>query len=155
MLRISAVENSNCVDLFATKGESPLVTNDPLLTRICVENVAEMTFEIDTAASHSLLSRSIFDRLQRDLAVRGRKPLQTQKQQVSIKLADGTTTAKHVGTVQMHIAKTVNCKKPILVTFFILDGPNNLLGRHSIQRLWPDVYSMLIKGAIANLGVEL
>ena len=72
LLHVSAVNDSNCVDLFATKGESPLVTNNTLLTRICVENVAEMTFEIDTAASHSLLSRSIFDRLQRDLAVRGR-----------------------------------------------------------------------------------
>ena len=59
-LQVSAVEDSNCVGLFATKGESPLITNDPLLTRICVENVAESTFEIDTAASHS------------DLAVRGR-----------------------------------------------------------------------------------
>ena len=97
--------------------------------------MAEMTFEIDTAASHSLLSQSSFDRLQRDLEARSRKPLQTQKQQVSIKLADGTITAKHVGTVQMHIAKTVNCKKAILY------GPNNLLGRHSLQRLWPDVYS--------------
>ena len=75
LLCVSAVENSNCVDLFATKGESPLVTNNPLLTRICVENVAEMTFEIDTAASHSLLSGNIFDRLQRVLAVRGRKLL--------------------------------------------------------------------------------
>ena len=113
-------------------GESPLITNDPLLTLICVENVVEMTFEIDTAASHSLLSKSIFERLQRDLAVRGRKPLQTQQQQVSIKLVDGSDTAKHIGTVQMHIAKTVNCKKPILVSFFILDVPNNLLSRHAI-----------------------
>ena len=51
-LQDSAVQDSNCVGLFATKGESPFITNDPLLTRICVENVAEMTFEIDTAASH-------------------------------------------------------------------------------------------------------
>ena len=77
LLHVSAVEDSNCVDSFATKVESPLITNDPLLTRICVENVAEMTFEIDTAASHSLLSQSIFKRLQRDLAEIGRKPLKT------------------------------------------------------------------------------
>ena len=74
-LHVSAVEDSNCVDLFATNGEGPLVTNDLLLTRICVENVAELTFEIDTTASHLLLSRSVFDRLRRNLAVRGSKPL--------------------------------------------------------------------------------
>ena len=111
-----------------------------------------MTFEIDTAASHSLLSKNTFDRLQKCLADRGRKPLQTQQQQVSIKLADGTTTSNHVGTVQMHIAESVNCKKPILVTFFILDGPNNLLSRHTIQRLWPDVYCTLLKGTGCDQG---
>ena len=115
LLHVSAVEDSNCVDSFATKVQSPLITNDPFLTRICVENVAEMTFEIDTDASHSLLSQKIFERLQRDLAEIGRTPLKTLKQQVIIKLADGTTTAKHDGTVRMHIAKTVNCKEPILV----------------------------------------
>ena len=44
----------------------------------------------------------------------------------------------------MHTATTVNCKEPILVTFFVLNGPNNLLGTHSVQKLWPDVYSTFI-----------
>ena len=60
--------------------------------------MADMTFEIDTAASHSLLSKNTFDKLQKCLADRGRKPLQTQQQQVSIKLTDGTNTNKHIGT---------------------------------------------------------
>ena len=90
-----------------------------------------MTFELDTAASHSLLSKNIFERIQKCLADRGRKPLLVQKQQVSIKLADGTYTDKHIGTVQMNIARTVNCRNPALVTFFILDGPNCLLSRHA------------------------
>ena len=80
--------------------------------------------------------------------------MQTQQQQVSIKLADGTNTDKHIGTVQMHIAKTVNCKKPTLVTFFILDGPNSLLSRHTMESLWPDVYRMLIKGTGCDKGAQ-
>ena len=139
-LQVSAVQDSSCVGLFATRGVGPLTTNDPLLTRICVENVAEMTFELDTAASHSLLAKSTFDRLQKCLAAKGRKPLVVQQQQVSIKLADGTRTDKHIGTVQMNIARTINCSNPVLVTFFILDGPNCLLSRYAVEGLWPDIY---------------
>ena len=91
------MEDSNCVGL--------MVTNEPLLTRICVENVANMTFEIDTATSHSILSQDMYNRLQNDLAIRGRKPLISQPQQVCIKLADGSTMSRHLGMVQMYIAK--------------------------------------------------
>ena len=87
------------MDTFATKVVSPLVTNDPLLTRIDVEGVAEMTFEIDTAASHSLISQDVFNRIQKDLKVRGKQPMKPVVQQVSIKLADGSIAAKKVATV--------------------------------------------------------
>ena len=69
LLRVSDVEDSNSVDTFATKVESPMTTNEPLLTRICIGNVANMTFEIDTVASHSILSQDIFNRLLPDDAI--------------------------------------------------------------------------------------
>ena len=46
---------------------------------------------------------------------------------MDVKLADGTTSANDVGTVQMRIAETVTCNKPILVTFFVMKGNSNLL----------------------------
>ena len=131
------MEDSNCVGL--------MVTNEPLLTRICVENVAEMTFEVDTGASHSMLSRSSYYKLQNDLVMKGRKNLLYQGQQLDVKLADGSTSVSGVGTVQMSIAETVNYGKPILVTFFVMKGGSNLLRRHTVQRLWPEAYNSLVR----------
>ena len=54
--------------------DSKMVTNEPLLTKICVENVAEITFEVDTDASHSILSLSMYYKVQNDLVIKGRKP---------------------------------------------------------------------------------
>ena len=135
LLQVNAVQDSSSVDTFATRVVSPLVTNDRLLTRIDVEGIAEMTFEIDTAASHSLISQDVFNRIQNDLKTRGKKPMKPLDQQVSIKLADGSTTAKKVATVQMHIATPSNLKEKVLATFFILNGPNNLLSQHTVQQL--------------------
>ena len=70
------------------------------------------------------------------------KPLD---QQVSIKLADGSTAAQNVATVQMHIATPGNSKDKVLVTFFILDGPNNLLSRQSVQKLWLATYNAFVR----------
>ena len=55
LILVSAVEDSNWVDTFATKLECHMVTNEPMLTRICVENMANIPFECDMAASHSIL----------------------------------------------------------------------------------------------------
>ena len=145
LLHVSAVQDSSKVDTFATKVVSPLITNDPLLTRICVEGVAMMTFEIDTAASHSLISQDVFNRIQGELKFRGRKLLKPLDQQVSIKLADGSTAAKNVATVQMNIATSENSKEKVLATFFILEGPNNLLSRHSVMNLWPATYKAFVR----------
>ena len=45
----------------------------------------------------------------------------------------------------MHIAKSVDYKEPKLVTFFVVKGGNNLLGRHTVQRLWPEAYNSLVR----------
>ena len=54
----------------------------------------------------------------------------------------------------MNIARTVNCRNPALVTFFILDGPNCLLSRHAVEGLWPDIYRTLITGTGCDKGAQ-
>ena len=44
--------------------DHPLVTNSPLLTKLNVEGIWHMTAEIDTAASHNIISKAKFDTLQ-------------------------------------------------------------------------------------------
>ena len=55
--------------------DSKLVTIRPLLTTICVENVSEMTFEVDTGASYSTIALNSYYWLQNDFVIKGRKPI--------------------------------------------------------------------------------
>merc|ERR1711954_446353 len=52
----------------------PMVTTKPLLTKLNIENFAHVTFEVDTAASHSVISKSNFDKHQNLLKIRGKRP---------------------------------------------------------------------------------
>ena len=79
------VSSGKVIDAFATTVESPLATNEPMMSRCIVEEVARINFECDTAASHSTLGKDLFDRLQQ------KKPhLKITPQQVTIRLADGS-----------------------------------------------------------------
>ena len=45
----------------------------------------------------------------------------------------------------MHVATPDNLKEKVLTTFFILDGPNNLLSRFVVQKLLPATYSTFVR----------
>ena len=51
-----------------------MVTSDPLLTRLNVEGFAHVTFEIDSAASHNIISENNSNQLQKELKLRGKNP---------------------------------------------------------------------------------
>ena len=133
--------------------DSKMVTSRPLLATICVENVSEVTFEVDTGASHSLITLSCYYRLQTDFIMNGIKPLRYKGQPLGdriMKLADGSTSLRMKGIVQMHIAKSVDCKESKLVTFIVVKGGNNLLGRHTIQMLWPEAFNSFVRAINAT-----
>ena len=139
--------NSNNVN------DSKMVTIRPLLTMICVENVAEVTFEVDTGASHSMISLNSYYKLQNDFVIKGRKPLRYQGKPLDIldiKLADGSTSFRFKGMVQLNIAKSVECKESKLVTFFVVQDGKNLLGRHTIQMLWPKAFNSFVRAIDAT-----
>ena len=75
-----------------------------------------------------------------------------KKDSVAIKLADGSISAKSYGSIQL----TVRAHKtaPVKITFFVLAGPNNLLGRYALEQLWPVEYKA-VRDIAVNSGSAL
>ena len=117
------------IDVFATQVRPPLATNPAMMTCVRLEGVALAKFECDTAASHSVIAEEVFNKLQQQL----KQKLCVKKVNVTIRLADGTLSEKSSGVVQMSVEKTGG--KPILLSFFVISGPNCLLGRHALEQL--------------------
>ena len=43
--------------------------------------------------------------------------------------------------------------KEVALDFFVIDGPNNLLGRYGLEKLWPSEYNVLRNVATENAAV--
>ena len=130
--------------------DSRMVTIRPLLAMICVENVSEVTFEVDTGASHTTISLNSYYWLQNDFVMKGRIPLRYQSQHVGMRLADGSRSLRTKGILQMRIAKSVDCKESKLVTFLVVQDGYNLLGRHTVQMLWPKAFNSFVRAIDAT-----
>ena len=72
---LSTVDPLNAIiDTFATKMAShPLATNEPLMANLNLENIANLQLEVDTAASHNILSKTSFNKLQATLLKHGKE----------------------------------------------------------------------------------
>ena len=55
------------IDTFATEVQTPLATNEAMMTCVRLEGVCYAKFECDTAASHSVISEKVFNELQQKL----------------------------------------------------------------------------------------
>ena len=148
-------EAAECwIDTFATSVKTPLATNDPMMTSVRLEGVGVAKFECDTAASHSVISAEVFDKLQQLL----KKKLCVKPENVSIRLADGTLSDKSCGSVQLAVEKAIpgrghrlkSYATPVRLSFFVVAGPNCLLGRYALEQLWPAEYQALRN--VASIG---
>ena len=62
-------------------------------------------------------------------------------QKVRIKLANGSLASQVCKVAQINVSRDINKFNEVYPLYFIvLSGPNNLLGRHSLQCLWPKEY---------------
>ena len=62
------------IDSFATKLAShPLADNESLMTKLNLECVFHLGMEVDTAASHNIISENCFEELQNRLVKRGKE----------------------------------------------------------------------------------
>ena len=103
---------------------------------MCVSGVGIAKFECDTAASHSVISKELFEKLQKH-----KKKLYVKPVNVAIRLADGTISKKSSGVVQIAFDRAD--AKLVQLNFFVVSGPNCLLERHALEQLWPEQFRAL------------
>ena len=114
----------------ATEIKLCYVTCPAIMTEILIEDVWSIRFECDTAASHSIMS----DKVYRSLRHQKPKRIPALKQEkLVIRLADGSISSKACGSVRLHV-KARNSRE-VKLDFFVMDGPNNLLGRYALEQL--------------------
>ena len=73
------------------------------------------------------------------------------QEELVVKLADGTVSTKACGSVRLRV-KAKNTEE-VLLDFFVIDGPNNLLGRYALEKLWPSEYNALRRVATVSAAV--
>ena len=57
---------------------------------------------------------------------------------VKIKLADGNMASQNCPVVQLNVSTDLHkFTNNLALTFLVVKGPNNLIGRHSLAHLWP------------------
>ena len=131
--------------------------NKVIITTVALANTLLQEFECDTAASHSVLSLQAFKELARMV---GR--LEGKKEQVAVRLADGSESYRCYGSITLVVQ---GYETPaVTITFFVLDGPSNLLGRFALEQLWPQYKALrdvatygrgkvslkMVKGEVSN-----
>ena len=103
-----------------------------------LENVVSLQLEVDTAASHNIIPKTCFEELQANLLKHGKEKSKSLPRSVKIKLADGSIASQECKVVQINVSRDLsNFNDAIPLTFLVVTGPNNLIGRHSLERLWP------------------
>ena len=132
------------VNTFLTDTFDPLVTIEPICAILNFENVVNLKFELDTGASDNMISKKNFDLLQASLVKQGRNKSKILPQKVRITLANGALASQVCKVAQINVSRDINNFNDIHSLYFVvLAGPNNLLGRHSLQCLWPKEYEKL------------
>ena len=139
--------------------DHPLVTSEPLLTYLNLEGIARYPFEIDTAASHNIISEKYFNMLQKQLEKRGSPiigngPSKMLPRPVKIKLADGNMAGQQCPVVQINVSTDIfKFTNNMPLTFLVVKGPNCLIGRHSLAKMWPTEFKMFKQSTCENKKV--
>ena len=143
------------VKSFASVNDAhPLVTSDPLMTYLNVEGIACLPWEVDSAASHNIISEGCFNKLQKQLNLRGLESSKMLPRTVKIKLADGNMAGQNCPVVQLNVSTDLHkFTNNLALTFLVVKGPNNLIGRHSIARLWPREFERFRQATCENYKI--
>ena len=57
--------------------------------------------------------------------------------------------------VQLNVSTDLHkFSKPLALTFLVVKGPNNLVGRHSLARLWPTEFKAFKETTCKNYGIS-
>ncbi|MCP4393655.1 MAG: retroviral-like aspartic protease, partial [Alphaproteobacteria bacterium] len=143
------------VKSFASVNDAhPLATSEPLMTYLNVEGIAHFPMEVDSAASHNIISEGCFKGLQKQLKLRGMENSKKLPRDVKIRLADGKMATQDCQVVQLNVSTDLHkFTKPLALTFLVVRGPNNLIGRHSLARLWPTEFERFKQATCKNFKI--
>ena len=142
--------NFNSIQVLSVSGsggKQVYNTCPAMMTDVMVEGVAKVKFECDTAASHCIMSEGVYHSLQKQ---NWRIP-NMKSEKLVVKLADGTISDKACGSVKLKV-KAKNTEE-VSLDFFVINGPNNLLGRSALMKLWPKEFNALNTVATAKAAV--
>ena len=66
---------------------------------------------------------------------------QIKQENLAIRLADGSISGKRCGSLRVDVQATNS--RVVKLDFFVIQGPNNLLGRHALESMWPSQFNAL------------
>ena len=122
------------------------VQTDPPLPVIKASLIVEgryiCEFEIDTDASHTMVSPEVFRKAQ---YVAKNKPILGPEQ--TMRLADGTYSENKCRLTHLSLARADNPYNNATFPVMVCKGPNVILGRSAIKYFWPSIYDNLLKAA--------
>ena len=73
---------------------------------------------------------------------------------VKIKLADGNMASQNCPVVQLNVSTDLHkFTNNLALTFLVVKGPNNLIGRHSLARLWPREFERFKQATCENYKI--
>ena len=125
------------------------------MTTLNVEGICHLKLEVDTAASHNIISEASFNRIQNHLSKIGRQKVKQFNNKVKIRLADGSVSSQECPVVQLNVSTNLrHLENPIMLTFLVVNGPNNLVGRHSLARLWPSAFEQFKNSTTQNVAIS-
>ena len=156
---ICAVTHSNEPIIFysfaANLASHPLATSQAMMTTLNVEGICHLKLEVDTAASHNIISEYNFNNIQNYLHKIGRQKSKQFNKRVKIRLADGSVAPQECPVVQLNVSTNLrHLVDPIMLTFLVVKGPNNLIGRHSLARLWQEAFERFKNSTCENLAIS-
>ena len=150
----NSVATGNQISVVTGTHEVKAVKNLPqaniINAGVILNGIKPVIMELDTAASQNVMSQKLYDEVS---AIKGLKPLKLSKSQVTMNLADGTPSNGVLGSTNMIIARADDPEKADEFPVFVVNGPHCLIGRPTLQRLWPDQYKGLSDIAAQSLKV--
>ena len=115
----------------------------PIITAaMIVEGRYICNFEIDTDASHTVVSTEVY---QKAYLVAENKP--ERGPQTPMKLADGSKSQKSSFSTHLSLARADNPGNTRTFEVMVLEGPSVILGRTAIKYFWPKIYNDLLAAA--------
>ena len=126
------------------------------MTKLNLENVMNLKMEVDTAASHNIISKTCFEDLQLALKKNGKEKSKKLSRGVKIRLADGSMAEQECQVVQIFVSTELNKftdAKPL--TFLVVNGPNNLVGRYSLELLFPAEFAAFKDVTCKNMSKNI